>query len=119
MPDLLLDINLQQLPDEYLAGTWRVSDRVLNQTNPNSTLALATNFVLQPGLLELHAPGQTAKGDWTVQRDELLNRPYLQLQLSEEETRALITRMRRSPDGEFSSLNLYFQSGMEMQLTRP
>ncbi|AIZ64049.1 hypothetical protein PK28_10690 [Hymenobacter sp. DG25B] len=107
------------MPDEYLAGTWRVSDRVLNQTNPNSALALATNFVLQPGLFQLQAPGRTSQGAWTVQRDELLNRPYLQLQLSEEDTRALITRMRRSPNGDFSSLNLYFQSGMEMELTRP
>lgn len=54
-----------------------------------------------------------------MQRDSLLSRPYLQMQLAREETRALVTRLRRSTDGAQSQLSLYFQSGMEMQLARP
>ncbi|MBO3269838.1 MULTISPECIES: hypothetical protein [Hymenobacter] len=119
MPAFLLDINLQQLPDEYLAGEWRVADRVLNRTAPDSALALATRFLLSPGMLKVEAPQQEKTGSWAVQRDELLQRPYLQLTLPQEDTRALITRMRRSPDGRESRLNLYFLSGMELQLTRP
>ena len=119
MPAFLLDINLQQLPDEYLTGEWRVADRVLNRTAPNSALAQATRFLLSPGTLTVVAPEQEKTGFWTVQRDELLQRPYLQLILPQEDTRALITRMRRSPDGQESRLNLYFLSGMELQLTRP
>ena len=34
MSDLLLDVNLQKMPDAYLAGSWRVASRVLNQTDP-------------------------------------------------------------------------------------
>ena len=118
MSDLLFDVNLQQLPDDYLTGDWHVADRVLNRSNPESTLARATYFHLQPGTLQVQAPQQEETGKWHVQRDTILNRPYLELYLTQEQTRALITRLRRSADGQQSLLNLYFQSGMEMQLTR-
>ena len=118
MSDLLLDINLQQLPDDYLAGHWQVASRVLNQNNPASPLALATRLQLNPGQLLAEAPGlpEAAAGTWAVQRDELLQRPYLRFNLPQEQTNALVTRLRRSADGQHSQLNLYFASGMEMQL---
>ncbi|MBC6607789.1 hypothetical protein H8B13_13265 [Hymenobacter sp. BT188] len=119
MIDLLFDVNLQQLPDDYLTGNWRVADRVLNRNDPGSALAQATHLQLQPGLLHVEAPTQQDNGQWTVERDSLLSRPYLQMQLAREQTRALVTRLRRSTDGAQSQLSLYFQSGMEMQLARP
>lgn len=119
MSEPLFDVNLQQLPDEYLTGNWRVADRVLSRTDPGTALARAEHFQLQPGRVEVQAPGVRDDGRWQVQRDSLLNRPYLELLLGQEQTRALITRLRRSRDGSTSQLNLYFQSGMEMQLTRP
>ncbi|SMC00391.1 hypothetical protein SAMN00120144_3898 [Hymenobacter roseosalivarius DSM 11622] len=119
MVDLLFDINLQQLPDEYLTGDWRVADRVLNSNDPASALAQATHFQFQPGVLLVQAPTQQDGGHWIIQRDSLLSRPYLQMQLAKEETQALVTRLRRSPDGAQSQLSLYFQSGMEIQLAKP
>ena len=119
MVHFLLDVNLQQMPDDYLTGEWRVADRVLNRTDPSSPLAQATHFRLQPDALQLQTPQQATTGHWAVQRDELLKRPYLQLTMPQEDTKALITRLRRSTNGQESQLNLYFQSGMEMQLTRP
>lgn len=119
MVETLFDINLQQLPDEYLNGEWRVSDRVLNSNDPGTTLAQATHFQLQPGIVQVQAPTQQDGGRWTIERDTLLSRPYLQMQLSREETRALVTRLRRSTDGAHCQLSLYFQSGMELQLARP
>lgn len=119
MSELLFDVNLQQLPDEFLTGNWRVADRVLNRTDPASTLAQAERFQLQPGRVQVQAPGKHDAGSWLVQRDSLLNRPYLELDLTQEQTRALVTRLRRSRDGAVSQLNLYFQSGMEMQLAQP
>jgi hypothetical protein len=119
MPDLLFDVNLQQLPDHYLTGNWHVSDRVLNRTDPNSTLAQATSLKLDDGILHLQTDSAVEEGHWQIQRDELLSRPYLELQMAQETTRALITRLRRSADGLRSQLNLYFLSGMEVQLTQP
>jgi hypothetical protein len=119
MSDLLLDINLQQVPDAYLAGAWRVAHRVLNRANPDSALALATSLVLNDDQLQLQTPALSETGSWDVQRDGLLNRPYLRLHFSAEETRALVTRLRRTTDGTRSQLNLYFSSGLEMQLDRP
>ena len=49
MPDFLLDLNLQQLPDEYFAGSWRVASRVLNSIDPSSPLAQAGMLRLGPG----------------------------------------------------------------------
>lgn len=121
MSDLLLDVNLQQMPDAYLTGDWRVASRVLNQTDPDSTLAQANRLVLSNGQVEVQTPASAAvaSGSWTVLRDGLLNRPYITLNLSEAHIRALITRLRRSTDGLQSKLDLYFSSGMEMQLERP
>ncbi|MBC8085075.1 MAG: hypothetical protein H7Z21_17905, partial [Hymenobacter sp.] len=110
---------MSELPDEYLTGEWCVEDRVLNRNNPDSPLARATRFSLQPGSLRVHSPDAERAGSWRMVRDNLLNRPYLELRLLPEETRALVTRLRRSPDGLHSQLILYFQSGMEIQLTRP
>jgi hypothetical protein len=119
MPEPLFDVNLQQLPDEYLTGNWCVTSRVLNGGDPASTLAQATHLSLQTGTVQVQTLGEQDSGHWLVQRDDLLSRPYLELQLLEEETRALITRLRRSADGLQSQLSLYFQSGMELLLARP
>lgn len=121
MPDLLLDLNLQQLPDDYFSGEWQVASRVLNRNDPGSPLAQATRLLLDSSRLETQSdasvPPQT--GSWAVTRDEILNRPYLSFELPTEDTRALVTRLRRSADGLQSQLYLYFASGMEMQLFRP
>lgn len=119
MSEPLFDVNLQQLPDEYLTGEWCVADRVLNRTDPTTSLAQATFFRLQPGIVQVQTPSAQDHGSWSVERDALLNRPYLELQLAAEKTRALVTRLRRSVDGQQSQLNLYFQSGMELQLAQP
>lgn len=120
MSDLLLDINLQQSPDDYFSGEWQVANRVLNQNDPSSPLAQAEKLVLAPGKLEARASptGPAHTGQWQVMRDEILNRPYLNFELPNEATRALVTRLRRSADGLQSQLNLYFASGMELQLNR-
>lgn len=117
--EVLFDINLLEMPDDYLTGDWCVADRVLNRNNPDSPLARATRFSLQPGSLWVQAPDAENSGKWSMERDSLLSRPYLELQLLQEETRALITRLRRSTDGLHGQLILYFQSGMEIQLARP
>ena len=121
MSELLLDINLQHLPDDYFGGEWQVANRVLNQNNPTSPLALAHQIELTPSKLVARNPtvGVSQTGQWSVMRDEILNRPYLNFELPEEATSALVTRLRRSADGQRSQLNLYFSSGMEMQLNRP
>ena len=117
--DLLLDINLQTLPDTYLAGDWLVANRALNRNPPGSPLAQATRLVLRPdAALLAHQPAAPAPetGQWAVLRDELLNRPYLTFALAAEEARALVTRLRRSADGRSAQLNLYFATGMELLL---
>ena len=121
MFDFLLDINLQHLPEDYFGGEWQVASRVLNRNDPGSPLALAAQLIFTPGQLEVRPepPGPSYTGSWAVVRDELMSRPYLSFELPKEATRALVTRLRRSADGLRSQLNLYFASGMEMQLDRP
>ncbi len=118
MSDLLLDVNLLQVPDQYLAGAWQVAERSLSQANPGTTLAQATALHLHPDRLEVLTPTGPATGHWTVNRDALLSRPYLHLQTPDDSTTALVTRLRRSPDGQRSALTLYFQTGMELLLVQ-
>ena len=82
-------------------------------------MALATRLLLDTDHLETQSEdfGSTQTGQ-CVMRDEVLNSPYLNFELPSEATRALVTRLRRSADGMQSQLNLYFASGMEMQLDR-
>lgn len=119
MNQLLLDVNLQQVPDPYLRGSWRVVDRVLSQADPADPLAQATALHLEESGLRLDTPTAPATGQWSVERDSLLSRPYLQLQLATESVSALITRLRRSADGAYRTLVLYFQSGLELFLVHP
>ncbi|MFD1872375.1 hypothetical protein [Hymenobacter bucti] len=119
MNQYLLDVNLQQVPDSYLHGSWQVVDRVLSQADPATPLAQATFLHLQDGFWQLDTPAAPATGQWSVERDSLLSRPYLQLQLSTESVTALVTRLRRSADGMYRTLALYFQSGLELFLVHP
>ena len=93
---------------------------MLNRNDTGSPMAQATHLLLTPGQLttQAAAPDVGQIGRWEVMRDEILNRPYLSFELPNEATRALVTRLRRSADGLRSQLNLYFASGMEMQLER-
>ncbi|TDN36057.1 hypothetical protein E4631_03770 [Hymenobacter sp. UV11] len=119
MSPYLLDVNLQHAPDEYLAGKWRVESRVLSQADPTTPLAQATFVDLQAGHLRLETATTLTTGNWSVERDSLLSRPYLQLQLGLEQVVALVTRLRRSADGHYRTLVLYFQSGLELFLVHP
>jgi len=119
MTQYLLDVNLQQVPDPYLHGSWRVVDRVLSQADPATPLAQATFLHLHDGHWQLDTPMAPATGQWSVERDSLLSRPYLQLQLATENVTALVTRLRRSADGMYRTLVLYFQSGLELFLVYP
>jgi hypothetical protein len=117
--ELLYDLNLLHLADEHLTGGWRVGSRVLSQANPDEVLARATHFELdQPNQLKISdgKPENAAEGTWLIQRDSLLNRPYVTLELPDGPTRALVTRLRRAPDGAARQLTLYFLSGMELVL---
>lgn len=119
MSPALLDINLQQVPDPYLSGTWRVVNRVLSREDPTTALAQATQVYLQDGQLRLDSPLAQTTGRWRVERDALLSRPYLLLELAQQEITALVTRLRYSADGHFRALTLYFQSGLELFLVQP
>lgn len=119
MPDLLFDVNLQQVPDQYLHGSWQVAGRVLSQANPATALAQATHLQLGTQGLDVVTPTRRTAGEWRVNRDELLSRPYLSLRMPDEDATALVTRLRRSPDGQHSALTLYFQTGMELHLVQP
>lgn len=120
MSGLLLEINLQHSPDDYFGGGWQVANRVLNHNDPASTLALASQLELATDKLVARSSsnGPIQTGQWEVMRDEVLNRLYLNFELPNEVTRALVTRLRRSADGLQSQPNRYFTSGMELQLNR-
>ena len=119
MPHSLVDLNLQQFPDAYLAGTWRVEARTLNRASPTDPLVEATHLHLHAGGLRLDTLSAPVAGDWRVARDPLLSRPYLEFVFAGEAVRALVTRLRRSLDGLEQALVLYFQSGLELFLAQP
>ncbi len=137
----LYDLNLQLLEDTHLVRNWRVITRHVNQADPLAPLVRAgklrfeapDRLVLHPDVADTTAPATSSMaadesagstpalatvhvGTWTLQRDPLLSRPYLDLLLANGATRALITRLRRSKEGDDCDMTLYFQTGMEVQL---
>ena len=120
MSGLLLEINIQHSPDDYFGGGWQIANRVINHNDPASMLALASQLELATDrrVARSSSNGPVQTGQWEVMRDEVLNRPYLNFELPNGVTRALVTRLRRSADGLQSQLNRYFASGMELQLNR-
>ena len=66
MSNSLLDINLQQLPDDYFSGEWQVDNRVLNRNDPGSPLVLATRLLLDTDRLDTQSEdfGSTQTGQW-------------------------------------------------------
>ena len=119
MPSTLLDLNLQQVSDPYFIGSWRVVERILNRSDPSAVLAQTTHVHLHTGTLRLDTPATSQVGQWEVERDSLLSRPYLSLSFAQEQVKALVTRLRRSLNGEHQLLVLYFQSGLELFLAYP
>lgn len=125
-PLLYLDINLSTVTDDVFVGRWTVVARALARADATTPLARAPGLTLQPGYgLLVHPDDASAAlaGTWTVERDALLKRPYLLLQVPSpdagaptEPTRALVTRLRRTAADGPRALTLYFQSGMELQL---
>ena len=121
MPHVLYDVNLQQLPADFLEGPWRVVSRVLPRSGPpEGPLSQATAVELAGTALRVDAPDapEPTLGQWQLLLDPGIKRPYLELHLPDGSARALITRLRRSRGGEEGVLDLYFQSGLELQLHR-
>jgi hypothetical protein len=121
MSHQLYDINLQQLPADFLEGPWQVVNRVLPRAGAaEGALEQATTLELTGAHLRVAGPPATepVAGHWQLLVAEGLNRPYVELQLPAGPERALITRLRRSRDGAEGVLELYFQSGLELHLHR-
>jgi hypothetical protein len=110
---------LQRLSDASFTGSWRVETRSLNRAAATDPLAQVTQVHLQSEGLHLEMPGSRLQGAWRVERDPLLSRPYLELQIAGEAVRALVTRLQHTLDGQYQALSLYFQSGLELFLVQP
>ena len=118
MTDLLLNVNLQQVLDQHLTGTWRAAERVLSPANPTTALTQATEQLLVPSAFEVVMPTRRAASQWSVNRNSLLSRPYQALNTTDEDAIALVTCLCHAPDGQQSVLNLPFRTGMELHLVQ-
>ena len=121
MSDLtsLYDVNLPALAATQLLGPWRIV-RLRAAPAAEPLWGEATHLHLDADTLRLQsgAPAPLS-GTWHLQRHAQLGQPFLVLHLPDGSAQALITRLRRSPDGSVRQMALYFQSGLELQLTHP
>ncbi|GAA3995463.1 hypothetical protein GCM10022408_02430 [Hymenobacter fastidiosus] len=115
MPETLLyDVNLQTCPDAWLHGHWRQRRR---GPGADTVFSRAEEWQLYPtGVLQLLGTAGQHAGGWQVERDARLGRPYLTLVLPQEQSRALITRLQRAPDGRAAAITLYLANGVELVL---
>lgn len=114
------DVHFHDIHEDMLRGDWTVHSRVLNRADPNSALAQAQALQLDAGTLRVSAPDGEIAGSWSIIREDgLVRRPYLELELGREQSRALITRLRQSEDQQQGRLELYSAAGIELVLVRP
>lgn len=113
------NIDFHDIDEGMLRGDWVVHSRVVNRADPDSALARAQALTLGDGTLLLNAPPDPIVGRWSVARDDgLARRPYLELELGPDRSRALITRLRQSDDRRQGHLDLYTADGIELALVR-
>ncbi|MCI1186966.1 hypothetical protein MON38_06010 [Hymenobacter sp. DH14] len=62
MSNILVDLNLQHLPDTSFTGSWRVETRALNRAPAADPLAQATQVHLQADGLRVDAPDAPLHG---------------------------------------------------------
>lgn len=111
---ILYDVNLQTCPNTWLCGQWRLQQR---GPGPANIFSLATELVLDhDDVLMVLGPELGYSGTWRVERDPRLGRPYLTLTLPQENTRALVTRLQRTTDGQQAAITLYLETGTELLL---
>lgn len=114
---LLYDVSLPGLTAADLDGSWNV---VCQRPALEPFWAEATHLQLHGDSFLLQGPGGLPQtGTWHLQRHQQLGQPFLVFNASLTATPALITRLRRSPDGVVRQMVLYFQSGLELELTHP
>ncbi|RAK68264.1 hypothetical protein DLM85_09555 [Hymenobacter edaphi] len=112
-------MNLPALAASQLLGPWRIV-QLRAAAAPEPLWGEATHLHLTADALQLqNGVGAPLAGTWHLQRHAQLGQPFLVLRLPEGAAQALITRLRRSSDGSVRQMVLYFQSGLELQLTHP
>ncbi|WP_345226614.1 hypothetical protein [Hymenobacter koreensis] len=118
-PPTLFDAHLPSLTAGELHGLWHTTCLRPAPTG-DSRWAEATHLQLHQTHFSLHTrAGDRHAGTWHLQRHSRLGQPFLALQEAETPVLALITRLRRSADGTVRQMVVYFQSGLELQLTHP
>lgn len=115
----LFDAHLPSLTAGELHGLWQTTC-LRSAPAGESRWTEATNLQLHETHFSLHTrAGDRHEGTWHLQRHSRLGQPFLALEGSGIMTQALITRLRRSADGTVRQMVVYFQSGLELQLTQP
>ena len=113
------NIDFHDIDEGMLRADWIVLSRVLNRADPQGALARAQALELGDGTLRVSASQGEIAGCWSVVRDDGLGRrPYLELELGADRSRALITRLRQTEDRRQARLTLYSAQGIELELER-
>lgn len=111
-------LKFADLTPEHFVGEWEVA--VLNR--PPGAGEIGLPLVARD---YFHADGSFAavtdkrhEGTWCVIRDELLQRPYLAIDLGTTPVKALITRFQQSSSATAAQLHLYLLDGTELVLDK-
>ena len=112
-------VNFKEIRPEHIIGRWRVQDRVLSKSDPNSIFALADehNFSGDGTYSIFTATEITGKWDMSTPA-EIIRNPLIRLTIRNETTNALIIRLLEAEDNPNSQLTLYLATGLELVLIK-
>lgn len=112
----MYNIPFSDINSNHISGNWIVESRQLSTSDPTKAIAHSIKFIFDSNNALRLVPEE--KGNWALEIEEVMNRPYLIIKILNESWKALITRLFIKSDTKDTWLNLYFDTGMELTLVK-
>lgn len=112
-------INLGEITEAHLHGTWKVESRSLNNKNESENIFVSYNsieFLENNDFIALN--GKNIQGQWQIIREhEVIYNPQIKFYLNDKQAvNSIITNLMA--DNDVFKLVLYFDSGLECVLAK-
>jgi len=112
----MYNIPFSDINAKHIDGDWVVESRQLSTSDPAAVIARALRFIFDKDNFLLLVP--EAQGNWALEVEESMKRPYLNINVLNNSWKALITRLFINTDTKDTRLNLYFDTGVELTLIK-
>src|SRR5688572_18125433 len=106
----MFNLSFADITSTHIAGQWQVVNQFAGSPDADLPVAKAAHITFTSDSTLLL--DSAVSGKWFLKIQQLMNRPYLDLQFQTVQTEALITRYSSDPDTNEDRMYLYFSNGL-------